>query len=144
MRRIQYINNSWNLDKYLSYLDRIEPNIPEIIRSFITDVNRYIPNTSLTLHDAWLIRQSYEIKIITEEVELDFLSSDQKRTFSFKFESVCKLDFNVKLYKKNDLIFHEFSIIEPNLFQYLFYFQDKSTIKIKFKKLQIVENILVK
>jgi hypothetical protein len=144
MSIIKKKNGIWYFDDYFTYLDRCKNQIPENIRGFVLNPERYLINGKDTLYDSVLKKLRYNIGLYQKKdlLYISFWDSYQKRSIIFNFQlvSCMKLNCDIGLLRENYLLTHQFKIKSNNTFQYEFIFIDKSKIIIDFQRLSIEEN----
>jgi hypothetical protein len=130
-------------DKYFDYLKNVEQQMPPLLASFALDKERYVLRSNATLHDAWLSKFSLEnryteCEIIESIATLDLLHSSHEFVLQLVYADVVKIEFSVGFQVTSphpvDLLVHEFTILEPGVFQHLIHFDKEEWISIGFKR----------
>lgn len=130
-------------DKYFEYLKVVEKEMPPLLASFALDKDRYVLRSNATLHDAWLTKFGLENRYAESEIAesvatLELLHSSHEFVFQLVYSDVVKAEFSLGFralcQRPVDLLVHEFTILEPGVFQHLIHFDKGEWISIGFKR----------
>lgn len=128
-------------DKYFAYLKTVEHEMPPLLADFASDKERYLLRSDSTLHDAWLknfsLQSRYSVSGDKESIAtLDLLHSSHEFVLRLVYLDVVKVHFAVGPQASTspvDLLVHEFTVLEPGVFQHLMCFDKNEWISIGFK-----------
>lgn len=128
-------------DKYFAYLKTVEHAMPPVLADFASDKERYLLRSDSTLHDAWLknfsLESRYSVSGDKESIAtLDLLHSSHEFVLRLVYFDVVKVHFAVGPQASTtpvDLLVHEFTVLEPGVFQHLMCFDKNEWISIGFK-----------
>jgi hypothetical protein len=130
-------------DKYFDYLRSVEKGMPSQLSSFALDTDRYVLRSDGTLHDAWISRFCFENNYSEGEIKestakLDLLHSSHEIELHLLYSGMLKADLSVGLQeailRPVDLLVHEFTVVEPGVFQHLIRFDKGEWISIRFRE----------
>lgn len=143
MSKIKKKNNVWYFDDYFEFLHKKENEIPESIKHFVSDPNRYLFNTKETLHDSVLSEFKFSISKNKDTLLISFLSPYRDRYYKFMFTGIVNISFKKedKTFKNNDLLIHQFSFKSKEIYTYDFIFANGQKVSIDFKQLQVIEKM---
>ena len=141
-----------DFDAYFAYLNKVKHEMPKAVYEFATKVEHYNLTSHESLHDAWLEylticepaegerKQQRSIEIKTCYLGpfhdcLIYLS--YKNVKSYSLQSPAEFE-NPPTYKTGhgDLLTHEISVLENNLFKHHIKFSRGSTLSIIFEDLE--------
>lgn len=137
-------------DRYFEYLKGIEIDMPESMKKFVLDPERYELNGRRTLHDAWLrtlcLTQDIANQWVTKSVRLDFELATGQRCLTLNYRNVAeiKTQLNPGRWPERpvDLLVHEVSKDGPELFRHILVFDRGIQIEVSFASLEIEEKDL--
>jgi hypothetical protein len=138
-------------DKYFSYLQSIEGQLPPALAKFALDESRYELQSDETLHDAWLTKLSFEKKYFDHEtsesvVTLELLHSSHESVCQLSYSDVVTLEMSSGLESidpyPSDLLVHEFSLVSLGLFQHLIHFDHGEWIRVVFRRFSAESRII--
>lgn len=147
MNKIKFKSNTYYFDEYFDYLKDNLNCIPNHLRDFIMDYDRYSLLSNKSLHDSVLIGfyYKYDIEHSCDSAVVEFLGpyNDVKYKYTFSNIKEIKLNSDIKEMRNVDLIIHQFQFMGKDIFSYEFIFSNKQKITIKFKYLEIsIEDIV--
>lgn len=130
-----------HFDTYFAYLKTVEQEMPAGLASFALDEERYVLRSDSTLHDAWLEGFSLASRYSASGdkdtiVTVDLLHSSHEYVLRLAYLDVVKVHFAVGPQASTvpvDLLVHEFTVLEPGVFQHLMCFDKNEWISICFK-----------
>ncbi|MEG1725537.1 MAG: hypothetical protein RR313_09100 [Anaerovoracaceae bacterium] len=130
-------------DKYFEYIEEVKYKFPKKLYDFATDHNRYLLNTQGTLHDAKINRINIDICSNNKYLELFLLTKWRDSEIYIKYYNL--RNFDSKIFSteypnaKFDLLTHEITCLEMNVYQHLIKFEHGLWLMVQFSDIEVKE-----
>lgn len=149
---------AWHLGPYFDHLESIEERIPAALRDPICNESRYGLESRETFHDAWLVSLAVFGPQICEPedvfaIELTLLGPCHDRYFDLRYKGATAyriglkagldevewIDYRGATRCKDDLMVHEFDVLEDGMIEHRLLFVSGMTIYVKCARFEFEE-----